>query len=92
MTGAALALCAPGPAGAAELAAWLRADPAAGPHFMHLAANIEIARHIFEPPFNSDAEDHPMPRPAESWRALDETNFVDAQAARPLTCQPDQTG
>lgn len=58
-----------------DLRVGIKADPTIDPHFLYLATNIAIARHIFEPLIYPDAASKLQPRLATSWRTIDPTTW-----------------
>ncbi|MBC7800927.1 MAG: ABC transporter substrate-binding protein [Gemmatimonadaceae bacterium] len=62
-------------ASAADLRVGIKADPTIDPHFLYLAPNIAIARHMFDPLVGTDASARAIPRLAVSWKALSDTEW-----------------
>jgi peptide/nickel transport system substrate-binding protein len=62
------------PAAAQDLRIGLQAEPSSlDPQYQNLAANNQIARHIFDPLVARDAQQLPAPALALSWKALSDT-------------------
>jgi peptide/nickel transport system substrate-binding protein len=65
-----------GPAAAQELRVGLSSEPSsADPHFHNLTPNIQLRWHVFESLLDQDKNQQPIPRLAESYRAVDATTW-----------------
>ena len=60
---------------AADLRVGIKADPSVDPHFLYLAPNIAVARHLFDALTGTDADERLEPKLAESWRAVGEREW-----------------
>ena len=64
------------PAAAQELRIGLSAEPSsADPHFHNLAPNSQLRAHVFEALLDQDKDQQPIPKLAESIRAIDELTW-----------------
>ena len=75
LVGTVLASVAAGPVAASELRMGIKADPTVDPHFLYLATNIAIARHMFDHLLYMSPTSKPQPGLAISWKAIDDTTW-----------------
>jgi peptide/nickel transport system substrate-binding protein len=76
LVAAAAAIALTMPAAAQELRIGLSAEPSsADPHFHNLAPNSQLRSHIFEALMDQDKDQQPIPKLAESVRAVDELTW-----------------